>query len=477
MNVAGLFAGQSVAQPDAIAMGTPDGTISYRDLFARVRRLAAGFTAAGLREDEIVALQCDGVDFVCASLAVAWAGGASMSLPNGGMDACRDAGATMFATMRGPASASERTFTLAQLASAASQTHPAVQRAPEALWRISFSSGTTGDARTVKLSQASCLAKARVLSQLAPLMGEKTVVAMGCAVEFAVAYWFRELSRGAQVELAPGPEEALDCLARSDVDLLVTSPRNALQMAARLRGERSDIRRRPRCMLVGGAALTPAQRRVLRGELCQNLWGSYGSTETGLIALLSPQLMDAEPECSGRLLPGMQAQALDDNGAALVPGETGRLRFRSPTLASGYAGRTGADRASQDAFRDGWFLSKDVGRVDAQGRVFLASRQDNVVNLGGIKFDPAAAERFIASQDGVQECVLVAAERSGGNAELVAVLVAQEACSTQDIIERCRLELPAHQVPHRVVRVDDFPRNDAGKVLRSSLAQRVRAPA
>lgn len=479
MNVVGLFLGQATARPGAQALGTPGGAVSYGQLLGRVARIAAGLAAAGMREGEVVALECEAVDFIAATLGIAWAGGVSVNMPPGGHRAAARIGVTRFVTDgAAPHLPPAPTHRLEDLERAGEVPIAVVQRRPDALWRIVLSSGTTGEPKAIEFTHASCLAKNRGVCELPPaLLGDGTLLQVGYATGFGSTYWFRELSRGTRVEVVTEAAAALKSLSKGGVDLLVASPGNAIALAAALAGTSGAKGNAARAMLLAGAALNAKQRESLRAQVCSNLWVCYGSTEIGLIALQSPRLMETDPDCAGRLLPGVEAHAVDDAGRKLPAGEEGRLRMRSPAMARGYVIQDSSPAEEREAFRDGWFQSRDVGRVDRERRVYLRARQDEVLNLDGNKVAPAMIEGLIEQLPGIEECAVVHATLQDGQSLLVAFVVAAGAVDAEVVLARCRAGLPKWQVPARIVQLAALPRNDAGKVLRRELVERAGAGA
>jgi acyl-coenzyme A synthetase/AMP-(fatty) acid ligase len=142
-------------------------------------------------------------------------------------------------------------------------------------------------------------------------------------------------------------------------------------------------------------------------------------------------------------------------------------------MASGYILRPDANGADLVAFTDGWFRSRDRAFIREDGVVFLAAREDDVINIGGNKVDPAVIENAIAQAPGVIECAVVPAPRANGSVALVAVVVAQGDFDPAALKQHCREMLPKPLVPHAFVRAPSLPRNEGGKVLRSEVASRL----
>lgn len=168
-------------------------------------------------------------------------------------------------------------------------------------------------------------------------------------------------------------------------------------------------------------------------------------------------------------MPWIEAQAVGADGEALAPGEHGMLRFR--TRGIGMATRYLVDEAaSAQAFRGGWFYPGDTGAIDADGYLLLGGRSDDVINLGGIKFDPAPVEQMLNAQPGVLESAVVAVDRPGGGRMAVGALVLTGEANLDTI--RSGLQDEGHRV-RLLVGVESLPKNDNGKLMRAELSQQL----
>lgn len=192
----------------------------------------------------------------------------------------------------------------------------------------------------------------------------------------------------------------------------------------------------------------------------------YGTTETGTISLhLGPALPESA-DCVGTPLPGIEIRILDDGGRTLPPGEAGQIAIRSPAAAAGYPDRAAESAA---AFRDGFFCPGDVGRLDAEGRVYLLGRTSLFINRGGFKVNPLEVEEVLERHPGVREAAVVGEATELGDERIRAVIVARQSCTVEEIVKFCRDRMAPFKVPSVVEFRDDLPRSAAGKILRKAL--------
>jgi O-succinylbenzoic acid--CoA ligase len=205
-------------------------------------------------------------------------------------------------------------------------------------------------------------------------------------------------------------------------------------------------------VLLGGAAAPPAllQRARAAGV---SVVTTYGMTET-----CGGCVYDGVP------LPGTRV-AVDD----------GRVRLTGPTLFSGYRGRP--DLSAQ-ALVDGWFVTSDLGRLDAAGRLEVLGRADDVIVTGGVKVSPTPVELALASHPAVAEVVVVGRPDPGWGERVVAVVAPApgEEPDLAGLREHARLALDAAWLPRDLVVVDAVPHLPSGKPDRPAVRTLVAAP-
>ncbi len=200
-----------------------------------------------------------------------------------------------------------------------------------------------------------------------------------------------------------------------------------------------------------GAALPLANRRWLESTLADRVVNSYSANETGQIA---------ESTADGRCLiyPGVEVKIRAADGSELPAGETGLIAVKSPQNTLAYLNEP---ELSARHFRDGWFLSNDLGRMTGPGVLELLGRGDDVLNVGGIKLAPAPWEQSIKQIDGVLDCVLLAQR------DTVVVCIEQPATAPRAALRRrITAELKSSLGDVKVAFFDRFPRTGTGKVQR-----------
>lgn len=306
---------------------------------------------------------------------------------------------------------------------------------------VVVTSGSTGTPKGVELTHAALNASTRAsLRRLGCRQGE---VWLGCLPVAHVA-GLQTILRSRAVGVDPVLHErfdpaAIDRATRvSWVSLVPTQLGRLLDVGVDLR--------RFRGILLGGAPPPPAllERAAAAGA---EVTVSYGMTET-----CGGCVYDGVP------LDGVEVGALRD----------GRLRIRGPVLARGYRGDAAATARS---FRDGWFVTSDIGRV-VDGRVEVFGRADDVVVSGGEKVPAgqvAAALRHLAT---VADAAVVGRPDEEWGEAVVAIVVPADATAPptlDDLRAALRDALPPAALPRALRLVDELPRDELGKLARADL--------
>ncbi len=195
------------------------------------------------------------------------------------------------------------------------------------------------------------------------------------------------------------------------------------------------------------------------------LTDSYGSTEMGMVTLMSPAEMRAKPASCGRPLRGIDLRIVDDRGEPMPPGEPGMLWARTPSLFEGYWRRPDATAAQ---LKDGFFEPGDVAYVDEDGYLYICGRAADVINVGGTKIHPDEIEAVLRTHPAVDDCAVVGVPhpRWGEAIRAVAKPAAGARPTSGVLIAHCAERLAAHKVPWTITIVDAVPRNESGKLMR-----------
>jgi acyl-CoA synthetase (AMP-forming)/AMP-acid ligase II len=229
-----------------------------------------------------------------------------------------------------------------------------------------------------------------------------------------------------------------------------------------------------RTLAYGGAAMPPRMiERALREWPHVGFVNAYGLTETSsTVALLGPDdhraaLAAADPAARARLhsagkpVPGVEIEIRDAGGAALPAGTPGRIWIRGAQVSGRYAG-------ARTARADGWFDTRDLGRLDAEGFLFVEGRADDTIIRGAENIAPAEIEDVLLRQDGVADAVVVGVPDEEWGQRIEAVVTPEPGADLDPGLLRdaVRATLRGSKTPDRIIVWPELPRTATGKVRR-----------
>jgi acyl-coenzyme A synthetase/AMP-(fatty) acid ligase len=220
-----------------------------------------------------------------------------------------------------------------------------------------------------------------------------------------------------------------------------------------------------RVVASSGAALPGRLAEEFMDAFGDILYNLYGSTEVSWAAIATPADLRAARSTAGRPPPGTRIRILDDAGTPVPPGATGRLYVGNKMLFDGYT-----DGAKPD-LRDGLMDTGDRGYLDADGRLFVEGRADDMVVSGGENVAPASVEEVLLTLDGVREAAVAGVRDAKYGQRLAAYLVVDPGArlDADAVRAHVRNHLARFAVPRDVVFVGELPRNETGKVVKDAL--------
>ncbi|WP_280373104.1 class I adenylate-forming enzyme family protein [Nocardia abscessus] len=231
----------------------------------------------------------------------------------------------------------------------------------------------------------------------------------------------------------------------------------------------------------GSKAPLPLVRAALELLPGVGLVNAYGLTETSsTIAVSTPEdhrsAYDSDDPAVarrlgsvGRAVPGVELQIRDADGTVLPPGEVGELFVRGPQVSGVYA------EIGSVLDPDGWFPTKDLAELDADGYLFIGGRSDDTIIRGGENIAPAELEDVLVEHPGVREVAVVGIPDEEWGQIIVAVVVPSPGAAPypEELRAYVRENLRGSRTPDRVVFRDQLPATPTGKILRRTLVQEI----
>ena len=290
--------------------------------------------------------------------------------------------------------------------------------------RIILTSGSTGLAKGIAFSHRALAARiAHYTYSKGPRFAHcsRFFCDLGIATSPGFRYAMALLSRGGTIFfLGPEPADILQTIDLYKIQGMATSPYGLGEFLRFFEAD-SAFEVSFDHIICQGAMLSRQLSQRARARMCQNLYSSYGSTETTTVAFGPASVLERVPGAVGYLQPGVVVEAIDRSGGILPPLRDGALRIRTDHMANGYIGDP---QATQAHFRDGYFYSGDVGHLTADGLLVITGREKTALNIGGDTVSPELVEDVIGLFPGVQEAAVFAVNNDLGIAELSVLVVA-----------------------------------------------------
>ena len=223
-------------------------------------------------------------------------------------------------------------------------------------------------------------------------------------------------------------------------------------------------------LLTIGAPLQQHYKEAVNAVIPGRFYELYGLTE-GFVTILDRNDFDRQPGSVGCPPPGYDIRIVNDDGEDLGPGKIGEIVGRGPALSSGYYKQP---ELTNEAFRDGWLYSGDLGYLDESGFLYLAGRKKELIISGGVNVYPQDIEEIAAAHELVLEVAVFGVESEKWGETPVAAVVLQTAAAldANTLMEWINNRVEARfQKISAVVIVDQMPRNVAGKTLKNVLKE------
>jgi len=357
---------------------------------------------------------------------------------------------------------------------------PAAHPDPDKIVLLAFTSGTTGDPKGVLHSDNTLLANARamagawrhderiVLYSMSPLTHAIGTIAMAQALVSGFELVVNDL---------PAGRSALDWIIETGATYVMGVPTHAIDILDEARRRGHARLGAVRVFYMGGAAIPRETVRELlgMGVMPQNV---YGMTENGAHQYTLPDDdVDTIIDSCGTACAGYEVRIFSQENAdvAVAAGEIGEIGGRGACLMLGYFDD---QTATEQAFnRAGWFMSGDLGTLDALGRLRVVGRKKDIIIRGGRNIHPARIEDLARAHPAVAKAAAfpVADARLGEKVCIAVVLRSGFALAADELLRHlAAVGLSKYDMPECYLVLEALPLTPSGKILKRALVEQVR---
>jgi malonyl-CoA/methylmalonyl-CoA synthetase len=476
-----------------LAIETPDGTrISYGDLIERSGQIANYLVAQGVTVGDRVAVQAEkSVPALVLYLATIRAGAVYLPLNTAYTlneieyfigdaepalivcDPAKFEGVTALAKRSGATVATLDANGKGSLTDgAAKQTteFSTVTRAGNDLAAILYTSGTTGRSKGAMLTHDNLVSNSLTLVAFWRFT-ENDVLIHALPIYHThglfVASNVTLFARASMIFLNKfDPDQVIDLMARATVLMGVPTFYTRLLQSPRLT---RDAAQQMRLFISGSAPLLADTHREWSAKTGHAVLERYGMTETNMNTS-NPYDGERVPGAVGLALPGITVRITNpETGEPLAPEAIGMIEVKGPNVFKGYWRMP--DKTKSEFRPDGFFITGDLGKIDAKGYVHILGRGKDLVISGGFNVYPKEVESEIDAIPGVIESAVIGVAHADFGEGVTAIVVADKknALNEDAIVRALDGRLAKFKMPKRVIFVDDLPRNTMGKVQKNVL--------
>ena len=467
-------------------------TISGSAFHAMVMRYAAALSSLGLEPGDRLAVQvakspqalalygasvAGGVVFLPLNTAYTAAevayfvenSGAKLLIGDGAqaesLRAVAERSGASFLTMNGDGSGS-----FADVAASMPADFAPVDRGPEDLAAFLYTSGTTGRSKGAMLSQKNLLSNAEVLVKEWRFTSEDVLLhalpifhTHGLFVASNVMF----LSGGSMIFL---PSFKIDEVIRllPQATSMMGVPTFYTRLLDDPRFDR-DLTRHMRLFTSGSAPLLAETHVAFEARTGHKILERYGMTETNMNTS-NPYDGDRRAGTVGFPLPGVELKITDPStGESLPQGEPGMIEVRGPNVFQGYWQMP--DKTKEELRDDGFFITGDIGVIDADGYVSIVGRQKDLIITGGYNVYPKEIELIFDEHPAVLESAVVGLPHPDFGEAVACIVVPEKGASisVKELEAMVQDRLARFKQPKAIFVVDELPRNTMGKVQKNVL--------
>jgi long-chain acyl-CoA synthetase len=345
-----------------------------------------------------------------------------------------------------------------------------VERAPDDLAVILYTAGTTGQPKGVALSHGNLIANARSTATLFELDRTRwslAVLPLSHSYGLVLSNSGNILGTRAVLLRWFTPDAVLEAIERHRIQQMSGVPTMYTYLLNFPGAGRHDTS----SMQVWGSGAAPLPVEIV--EPFEKRFGGrilegYGLTEAAPVVSAHRFSGERRLGSVGQPIPGVQVRIADDGGRPLPAGEVGEVCVRGDNVMLGYY-RMPEETAR--VLRDGWLHTGDMGRLDADGFLYIVERKKDLIIRGGFNIYPREVEEVLYAHGAVAEAAVVGRPDPLMGEEALAFVVPRsgQSVTAEALIAFCQERLARFKCPREIRFVDSLPKSPVGKILRKDL--------
>lgn len=350
----------------------------------------------------------------------------------------------------------------------------AIDRALDAPLRLGYTGGTTGKAKAVTLTTRGELAEmSAFLMDLVPdLEAGNTFLHAAPIAHASGAFFLPAIARGVRslVMKKFDPAEFIELAAREQASHTFLVP-TMLAMILEQPGL-AEAKFALRKISYGASPIAPSLLRRAEAQFGRIFAQCYGQAESPMvITCLGPDDHDREGSC-GRPFTFVECAVFDDDDRPLPPREVGEIVCRGPQTMAYYWNRP---EATEQAFRNGWLHTGDIGYRDEDGFYYLVDRKNDMLISGGYNVYPREVEDVLMAFPGVVEAAVVGLPDEKWGDRVQAVVAGRADLDLEALKAHARDKLANYKRPKDIAVWPELPKSAANKILRREVRDRLLA--
>jgi non-ribosomal peptide synthetase component E (peptide arylation enzyme) len=348
-----------------------------------------------------------------------------------------------------------------------------VRMDPDEIFRMAFTSGTTGDPKCVLHSFNTTLYASRLLNaDMRVTDKDVLLIWLPMGLNWGYLTLLQTVLAGARAVLLErfSASAALELIEKERVSYIATAPASIVAILNDFSVNKRNLSSL-RVVITGGASAAVETIRAYQANVHGHLIELYGMLETGFHTYTR---FEDDPEAVngtiGRVVGEMELRLIDERGADVAHGEIGEIAARGPSVHLGYHDNPEAN--AQAFTEDGWFRTGDLGRyVDTKGNVQITGRRKEIINRGGKKFFPREVEEILYTHPKILHAAMVGLPdaRLGERNCLCVVPKAGAELQLAEVVEFLRGQVADYKLPEHLEHFSELPLTGTGKIRRHIL--------